>query len=334
MTLQQIEYIVALDTHRQFSAAAAACHVSQPSLSAMVQKLEDELGLKIFDRSRKPITPTDIGREITAQARVILQEASHLRELVRDHREHITGDFRLGIIPTLAPYLLPLFLKNFSEKHPLVNLAVSERTTEVLLRLLQQNLLDGAILATPTGENGLQETPLFQEEFAAYAPHEPSVLGKRYLLAKDIDPNRLVLLEEGHCLRNQVVNLCELQKAQSALSNVRYEAGSLETLRRLVEAHSGITILPQLAVLDLDEEQIQSVRFFQPPAPVREISLVSRRIYSKKKMLDALRETILENLPQAVLAQTGGNVVAIGAAEAMERKARRAAQGLWSPGAA
>lgn len=311
MTLQQLEYIVALDAHRQFSAAAAACHVSQPSLSALVQKLEGELGVKIFDRSRQPVNPTDIGREIIAQARAVLQEASHLRELVHDHREHISGDFRLGIIPTLAPYLLPLFLKDFSEKHPLVHLSVSERTTEVLLRLLQQNLLDAAILATPTGEKGLLETPLFQEEFAAYAPHERSILEKRYLLARDIDPDRLVLLEEGHCLRSQVVNLCELRKTRSSLRNVHYEAGSLETLRRLVEAHAGITILPQLALLDLDEEQIQNVRFFQPPAPVREISLVTRRVFSKNKLLGALQDAVLENLPQAVAARKNGNVLAV-----------------------
>jgi LysR family hydrogen peroxide-inducible transcriptional activator len=311
MTLQQLEYIVALDTHRQFSAAAAACHVSQPSLSALVQKLEDELGVKIFDRSRQPVAPTELGKEIIAHARLVLQEANHLRELVRDHRENITGDFRLGIIPTLAPYLLPLFLKKFAEKHPLVNLSVSERTTEGLLRMLKENQLDAALLATPTGESGLTEMPLFQEEFAAYAPHEPAVLAKRYLLAKDIDPNRLVLLEEGHCLRKQVINLCQLQKEQSRFRNIHYEAGSLETLRRLVEAHSGITILPQLALLDLDEDQIQNVRFFQPPAPVREISLVTRRIFSKEKMLHALQEVIVENLPQAVLGMKEGRVMGV-----------------------
>jgi LysR family hydrogen peroxide-inducible transcriptional activator len=311
MTLQQLEYILALDTHRQFSAAAAACHVSQPSLSALVQKLEDELGVKIFDRSRQPVAPTEVGKEIIAHARLVLQEANHLRELVRDHRENITGDFRLGIIPTLAPYLLPLFLKKFAEKHPLVNLSISERTTEGLLRMLKENQLDAALLATPTGESGLTETPIFQEEFAAYAPHEPSVLEKRYLLAKDIDPNRLVLLEEGHCLRKQVINLCELQKQHSGLRNIHYEAGSLETLRRLVEAHSGITILPQLALLDLDEDQIQNVRFFQPPAPVREISLVTRRIFSKAKLLHALQEVIVENLPQAVLGMKGGRVMGV-----------------------
>lgn len=311
MTLQQLEYIVALGTHRRFSTAAAACHVSQPSLSALVQKLEDELGVKIFDRSRQPVAPTEIGQEIIAHARLVLLEANHLHELVRDHRENITGDFRLGIIPTLAPYLLPLFLKKFAEKHPLVSLSVSERTTEGLLRMLKENQLDAALLATPTGESGLSETPIFQEEFAAYAPHEPSVLKKRYLLAKDIDPNRLVLLEEGHCLRKQVINLCQLQKEQSRFRNIHYEAGSLETLRRLVEAHSGITILPQLALLDLDEDQMQNVRFFQPPAPVREISLVTRRTFSKVRLLHALRDVIVENLPQAVLGMKEGRVMGV-----------------------
>lgn len=297
MTLQQLEYVVALDNHRRFSAAAEECHVAQPSLSAALQKLEEELGVKLFDRSKQPITPTELGIPFIQQARRVLREAEALRLLVSEYCETLSGEFRLGIIPTLAPYLLPLFLKDFSEKYPEIKLHVHERTTENLLSLLRRERLDAILLATPLDEERLVKDCLFYEEFVAYAPHEASILKKRYLLTEDIDPERLVLLEEGHCMRNQVVNLCALQKAQSGWSNIAYEAGSLETLRRLVENHSGITILPQLAMLDLNEDQMQFVRFFQAPAPVREISLLTTSHFNKRRILAALKESILSNLP-------------------------------------
>lgn len=297
MTLQQLEYVVALDNHRRFSIAAEECHVAQPSLSAALQKLEDELGVKLFDRSRQPIVPTELGIPFIQQARRVLREAEALRLLVSDHCEALSGEFRLGIIPTLAPYLLPLFLKAFSEKYPDIKLHVHERTTENLLALLKREQLDAVLLATPVEEASFVKDVLFYEEFVAYAPREASILEKRYLLTDDIDPDRLVLLEEGHCMRNQVVNLCALQKAQSGWSNIAYEAGSLETLRRLVENHSGITILPQLAVLDLAEDQMQYVRFFQAPAPVREISLLMHPHFTKRRILEALRECVVGNLP-------------------------------------
>lgn len=297
MTLQQLEYVVALDNHRRFSSAAEECHVAQPSLSAALQKLEDELGVKLFDRSRQPILPTELGTPFIQQARRVLREAEALRLLVSDHCETLSGEFRLGIIPTLAPYLLPLFLKDFSDRYPDIKLHVHERTTENLLALLKREQLDALLLATSTDEGVFVKEPLFYEEFVAYAPKEASILEKRYLITDDIDPNRLVLLEEGHCLRNQVVNLCALQKAQSGWGNIAYEAGSLETLRRLVENYSGITILPQLAVLDLDEDQMQYVRFFQAPAPVREISLLTHPHFSKRRILGALKESIMRNLP-------------------------------------
>lgn len=297
MTLQQLEYIVALAEHRQFSMAAAACHVAQPSLSSAVQKLEAELGVRIFDRTAQPLKPTEVGKRILEQAQRILAETRQLSAVVQEHCTELSGELRLGIIPTLAPYLLPLFLKQFSVQYPQVQLHISERTTSVLMTQLGQDQIDVALLATPLGEASLHEEVLFYEEFAAYAPHEPQILRKRFLLTSEIDPDRLVLLEEGHCLRNQVVNLCALRPTDRTLHNVVYEAGSLETLRRLVEVQHGITILPQLALLDLDEEQMQYVRFFHPPSPVREVSLVTRSSYARKRLLEALRQTILAALP-------------------------------------
>ncbi len=297
MTLQQLEYIVAVDAYKQFSTAAEKCFITQPSLSAMILKLEDELGVKIFDRSKQPIMPTELGSDIIAQARLILNEAEHLKQMVKDRMETVSGVLRLGIIPTLAPYLLPLFLKDFSEKHSNLKLSVTELTTDQMIASLKNGTIDVGIMATPSKDNQLFEDPIFYEEFVAYAPNENAMLKKQYLLAEDIDANRLMLLQEGHCMRTQVINLCALQKTQSSLRNITYEAGSLETLKRLVEAHSGITILPHLAVLDMNEDQMQYIRFFKPPAPVREISLVTHRSLVKKRLIAALKEAIMDNLP-------------------------------------
>lgn len=311
MTLQQLEYIVAIDTYQSFSAAAEHCFVTQPSLSAMVLKLESELGIKLFDRSKQPVMATLPGATLIAQARLVLREAERLRQLAKDQHEGVNGMLRLGIIPTMAPYLLPLFLRPFSAQFPEVQLHIIELTTDEIIRQLRKDQLDAGIMATPLGDAQLQEDPLFLEEFFVYAPKESSILDKRYLIADDIDVNRLVLLEEGHCIRTQVINLCALQKVHSVVSNIAYEAGSLETLRRLVENHAGITILPELALLDLDEERMKFVRFFKSPAPVREVSLVTHRAYTKRRIVEALKQTILTHLPPQLLRQGEKRIIAI-----------------------
>lgn len=297
MTLQQLEYITAIDAYRNFSSAAASCHVTQPTLSAMVQKLEEELDIKIFDRSRQPVIPTSIGKKVIAQAHIILQNVKQLQQLVADEQEIISGELHIGIIPTLAPYLLPLFLKEFSAHFPLVHLQITERLTDSIIHLLKTGQLDAGILATPLRDRSLIEDPIFWEEFIVYAPLEISLQEKSYILPDDIDTNRLLLLEEGHCIRSQIINLCGLQQNQNSLGNVTYEAGSLETLRRLVETHAGITILPELALLELNEDQMQHIRFFKPPAPVREISIVVNRGFVKQKLVEALKQEILSRLP-------------------------------------
>jgi LysR family hydrogen peroxide-inducible transcriptional activator len=300
MTLQQLEYLVAIDDCRSFSAAADQCFVTQPSLSAMVMKLEAELGLKLFDRSKQPVTPTEIGAGLIVQARLVLREAEKLRQLAKDQQEKVNGTLRVGVIPTLAPYLLPLFLRPFSERYPEVELHIAEAPTEQIIQQLHKDQLDVGLMATPLGDDRLTEDPLFWEEFFVYAPKEPSILQKQYLMASDIDPDRLVLLEEGHCIRTQVINLCALQKAQRAVSNVAYEAGSLETLRRVVENHAGITILPELALLDLDKDRLRHVRFFKKPSPAREVSLVAHRACVKTRLVGVLREVIMAHLPAQI----------------------------------
>jgi LysR family transcriptional regulator, hydrogen peroxide-inducible genes activator len=311
MTLQQLEYIIAVDNHRHFAKAAQACFVTQPTLSMMLQKLEDELGILIFDRSKQPVVPTEIGRAVIEQGRKILKEAAELREIVENQRGILRGELRLGIIPTLAPYLLPLFLKSFSEKYPDIRLIISEMMTEHIIQKLKKDQLDIGIMATPTSDSELFETPLFQEQFVVYAAKNEAILNKRFLLANDIDVNRLVLLEEGHCMRTQIVNLCELRQTTNQLANVFYESGSIETLKNLIDMHAGVTILPELALQNLSKAQFKNIRFFQDPAPVREISLVTYRAFVKKRLVEVLKNEILAQLPLALQTARMGQVLSI-----------------------
>ncbi len=297
MTLQQLEYVIAVENHRHFAKAAQACFVTQPTLSMMLQKLEEELGVIIFDRSKQPVVPTEIGYLIIEQARKILKETAQLREIIETEKESLAGELRIGVIPTLAPYLLPLFLKSFSEKYPQIRLHIFELTTDSIIQKLKKDMIDIGIMATPTGDKELFETPLFQEEFVVYAAKNEGILEKKYLLANDIDVNRLVLLEEGHCMRAQVINLCELRQVSNQISNVFYESGSIETLKNLIELHEGITILPELALRNFTPEQFENIRYFKEPAPVREISLVTYRAFVKKRLAEALYNEILENMP-------------------------------------
>jgi len=300
MNLQQLEYIVAVDTHRHFVKAAGSCFVTQATLSMMIRKLEDELGARIFDRSKQPVVPTDVGRAIVEQARVVLRESKRLEELVLSQKGMLTGQLRLGIIPTLAPYLLPLFLPAFARNYPQVHLNVVELNTDTIIRQLEGQQLDAAILATPLNQPGLSEQPLFYEQFVVFAATGSNLMSKKYVLSSDIDIHKLWLLEEGHCLRNQVLDLCELKKKEIGSFQFDYEAGSIETLKKLVRINDGITIIPELALQDLSETEMEQIRFFKPPVPVREISMVTYRHFIKERLVAVVKETILKSLPETI----------------------------------
>jgi LysR family hydrogen peroxide-inducible transcriptional activator len=298
MTLVQLEYIVAVDTWRHFATAAAKCFITQPTLSMQLQKIEAELGVQIFDRSKVPVVPTAEGVEIIQQARVILKEVERLSEVTQERQGEVVGELRLGILPTIAPYLLPLFLKSFLETYPGIRLRVTELTTEILIDRLKKNLLDAGLVVTPLKDPGIFEQPLFYEEFVVYVSPAETVYKKRYVLAEDIDVRHLWLLEEGHCMRSQIMNLCELKSKMQEDNNFQYEAGSIETLKKMVETQHGITILPKLALQDLNPQQLKMVRPFKAPAPVREVSLVTHRTLVKKRILAALHREILLAVPQ------------------------------------
>lgn len=293
MNFQQLEYILAVEEHQSFSKAAAAKFISQPALSMMVHKLENELDIRIFDRSKKPIVPTAMGLPILAQAKVIIQEVSKLEEINRAQKDVLAGELKIGIIPTLAPYLLPLFLKPFLKKFPNIHLRIYENTTELVVDKLKKGLLDVGLVVTPLPYRFINEQPLFNECFFVYSHN---IQKKKYLLPEDLNPDELWLLEEGHCLRSQILNLCELRKK----SNVQFEfeAGSIDTLIKMVDHQSGVTIVPELATLTMSEKQLKHLRPFAPPVPVREVSLVTHRDFVKKSLIDALQSVILENIPK------------------------------------
>jgi LysR family transcriptional regulator, hydrogen peroxide-inducible genes activator len=298
MTLQQLEYAVAIAQWGSFVTAADKCFVTQPTLSMQVKKLEEEAGITLFDRSRQPVALTDAGKIFIAQAKVVLRENKRLREVVASAKGDLAGEIRIGIIPTVAPYLLPLFAGAFTKKYPEVSLVVNELTTENLIRALKEETIDCGILATPLHEPQLHEHHLFNEPFVAYLPKKSPLWKLRTLRAEDIDANDIWLLADGHCMRNQVLQLCAARNEKPAGLRLNYQSGSIETLRRMVDLGHGMTILPWLAVTTLTAKQQQAVRYFRTPEPVREISLVTHRAQLKKALIDKLSEAILESIPK------------------------------------
>lgn len=311
MTITQLEYVVAVEKHRNFARAADSCFVTQPTLSMQIQKLEEELGVKIFDRSHQPVITTQIGSEIIQQARITISEFYKIKDTVNANKNEVSGEIRLGIIPTLAPYLLPLFLSQYLSKNPSIHLKIRELTTDKLIEGLKNDELDLGLLATPLQNPSLIEYPIFYEELVLYVSRDNAIYKKKYALSEDINPEELWLLEEGHCLRSQIENLCELKRKSIVGNQFEYQSGSLETLRKMVERNQGITILPALATIDFDDERLSLVRHFKSPEPVREISLVSHKNFSKKGVLKSLKMSIFESLPQNLKEKRDHNILDI-----------------------
>lgn len=305
ITLTQLAYAVALDTHRHFERAASACHVTQPTLSMQLRKLEAALGATLFDRSRAPVTPTDVGQAVVAQARVVLHEAASLAELCSATSGVIAGELRLAVIPTLAPYLLPRVLEVIATRYPQLELIVEERVTESVLDGLRDDTLDAGLVATTLSAPDIAQRPLFRESFVGYVSASHRLSGRAQLAVSDLSLGDLWLLSEGHCLRTHVITLCQQRgRRRAALSALkgdectriaRFESGNLETLKRLVERGNGMTLLPALAVTDLaTAAQRRLVIPFADPVPSREVALVRRRTQVRKHLVDAVVEIIQE----------------------------------------
>lgn len=293
MTLQQLQYIVAVADTGQFSKAARQCHVTQPTLTMMVRKLEDELGVTMFQRKAQPARPTTEGAALIDQARVVLREAGQLKDLVKELRTGTTGMYRIGIIPTLAPYLLPLFLARFADEHPGTRLAIDERKTSRILKALRTGQLDIGILAGPVDGEDLECITLFHEPFLAYLPSGHALLKQKRIARKDLRKAPLWVLSEGHCLRNQALSVCQ-HPSSAGHDNILYSTGSIETLKRMVTSGSGMTLVPELSVTD-DE---RNVRRFMQPEPARKVVLVVRKPFVRRKAVDALVAAIRSSVPK------------------------------------
>ena len=307
MTIQQLEYLIAVDKHRHFGQAAEACFVTQPTLSAQLSKLEKELGVILFDRSKMPVIPTESGVQVITQAKKVLTESKGIFEVVSQLKGDISGVLKLGILPTLAPYLLHLFIRKFLENYPLVKLEVLEMVTEEIVRKLKNDELDLGIVVTPLELHGILEKPLFYEKFYAYFSMGHELLSHQEIRPEQIKTEELWVLQQGHCFRDQVLNFCD--QNLSGHKNFHYESGSLEGLRNMVNRYKGLTLLPELATWELSKEEKSRLRHFVGASPTREVSLILNRSFLKQKLVELLFKAIAEAIPYEMTSKAKGKVV-------------------------
>ena len=302
MTITQLKYVLAVAENQNFTKAAEKTFVTQPTLSMQIQKLEDELDILIFDRSKKPIELTDIGSKIVTQARNIVNEANRIADIVDQQKGFIGGEFKLGVIPTVMPTLLPMFLRNFINRYPKVKLKIEELPTETIIERLEEGLLDAAIAATPLHLENIKERPLYYEPFVAYVPANHPLNSVDKITTADLDLNDMLLLEDGHCFRDGVVNLCKTNRNYSE-ETFSLESGSFETLVRLANEGLGMTLLPYLHTMDIKEEEKKFLHYFKEPAPAREVSLLYHKSELKMQIIEALRTTIAGVIKGAITFQ-------------------------------
>ncbi|MDR1003694.1 MAG: LysR family transcriptional regulator [Prevotellaceae bacterium] len=303
MTLQQLEYILAVDGFHHFAKAAEHCHVTQPTLSAMIQKLEEELEVKIFDRSQQPVVPTPIGTHIIEQARRVLVESNQVKHIIEEEKHSLSGTFHLGILPSIAPYLLPRFFPQLAKSHPQLDIRVTEMKTADIKQALGRSEIDAGIVANLDDMELFVKTPLLYDQFYGYVSRESPLFKHDRLRTSDLVNQPLWMLDEGHCFRDQLVRFCQLEAARA--SQQRYRLGSLETFMRMVESGRGITFIPELAVLQLTEPQQALVRPFAIPTPTRQLIVLTNKQFVRRTMLDTLVGEIRQSVPKEMLKLKG-----------------------------
>lgn len=306
ISLIQLEYIIAVDTYRHFVTAAEKCFVTQPTLSMQIKKLEVDLGVIIFDRTKQPIIPTEVGRKIIEQARITVAESKKINEIVKDDSNNIAGNINIGIIPSLAPYLLPLFIGSFTKKYPDVNVKVIELLTDEIVQELKKDTLDVGILVTPLNEKRILEEVLFHEEMKVLCHKSHPLSKKKIITIEQLESPGLWLLNNGHCFRSQVVNLCNHKTQSDAQSNFDYESGSLETIKKLVEIEGGYALIPELAI-DQNTSNTRIIPIVN--TPLREVSFAYTRNYNKKRLLSIMANEIKSAIPKILIDQNRGFVV-------------------------
>lgn len=299
MTLQQLEYILAVNQFRHFAKAAEYCRVTQPTLSAMIQKLEEELDTRIFDRSQQLVCPTPVGIHIIEQAQNILVQANRIKNIIEEEKHSLTGIFKLGILPTVAPYLLPRFFPQLMKKYPDLDIRVVEMKTNDIKKALQTGEIDAGIVASLAGMEELQQTPLFYEQFFAYVSREDALFNNEVIRTSDLNGEQLWLLDEGHCFRDQLVRFCQMKSARA--SQLAYHLGSMETFMRMVESGKGVTFIPELAVLQLGDAQKELVRSFAIPCPTRQVVLLTNKNFIRHTLLEVLVKEIKLSVPKEML---------------------------------
>lgn len=294
MNIQQFQYILAVAEHKHFELAAEKCFISQSTLSTMISKFEEELGIKIFDRKKKPVHVTGEGAIIIDKLKEVNTQIGQLKELVKEIKGEIKGRVSISVIPTVSSYLLPLFLHEFAKKHPLLKLEVREQTTEEIIRQLKSRDLDIGIVSTPLSDSMLVETELYREPFVLY---DTQATANKRVSVKNIDTSNLWLLEEGHCMRTQALQICNMKKSQpSRIENIDFKAGSIDSLIRFVNANEASTLLPYLSTIHLPLRDAKHIRQFITPVPVRTIGLVVHRHFVKNKVLELLKNEIEEKI--------------------------------------
>jgi LysR family hydrogen peroxide-inducible transcriptional activator len=291
MTITQLRYVLAVAEHQNFTKAAEKTFVTQPTLSMQIQKLEDELDILIFDRSKKPIELTTLGKKIVTQAKNIVNESERMQDVVDQEKGFVGGDFHLGIIPTIMPTLLPMFLKNFTNRYPKVHLKIEELTTEEIITKINDGHLDAAIAATPLDNANIKERALYYEPFVGYIPSNHRLASKKKIDGKDLDLDDMLLLQDGHCFRDGVLNICKASKLNKD-DAFQLESGSFETLIKLSNEGLGMTLLPYLHTLDVSDKQKENLRYFNEPSPAREVSVIYSKSELKLQIINALYDVI------------------------------------------
>ena len=309
ITLTQLEYIVAIDEYRHFATAAEKCFVTQPTLSMQIKKLEDELGVIIFDRSRQPVVPTDLGAKLIEQARMTLSATQRIKEIIHEEQQEVEGTLKIGIIPTLAPYLLPVFIGPYIRKYPAVKVEVEELVSEEIIRRLKRDMLDVGLFVTPYHDEKIVERPVFYEEMLVYAHPDSELLKKKEVGHEDIVTSDIWMLGNGHCFRNQVVNLCEMSASQHKNLPFEFESNSLETLMRIVDVEGGFTLIPELALQYMSPEKKKQVRSIANTKPLREVSVIYSRHFTKQRLITLLCDEIKSVVPAHMLKRDRGMIV-------------------------
>ena len=309
ITLTQLEYIVAIDEYRHFATAAEKCFVTQPTLSMQIKKLEDELGVIIFDRSRQPVVPTDLGAKLIEQARMTLSATQRIKEIIQEEQQEVEGTLKIGIIPTLAPYLLPVFIGPYIRKYPAVKVEVEELVSEEIIRRLKRDMLDVGLFVTPYHDEKIVERPVFYEEMLVYAHPDSELLKKKEVGHEDIVTSDIWMLGNGHCFRNQVVNLCEMSASQHKNLPFEFESNSLETLMRIVDVEGGFTLFPELALQYMSPEKKKQVRSIANTKPLREVSVIYSRHFTKQRLITLLCDEIKSVVPAHMLKRDRGMIV-------------------------